>query len=245
MFSSYSRPGFLVCYFDKRFSSIWREQLGHGESTECPSKAFYPLCRSKAAADVGWIEGCFDKGVSSFVCRRRTWLSKVTFLKVGWVKISQFLPRGLTQGELGKIEPTGVPLEVWAGFGIGILVLAPKFPYVVSIPATHTRNSSHSTNSSHSSEGIALHSWGGTHTVKSSRSARSAHSIKSSYSVNETFFFVFFLLKWPGITYSGIWGRWNSHLRRRKFHILSHSKPFLAKKNNKIKESSSSAGWMW
>ena len=90
--------------------------------------------------------------------RRRTGLSRVTFLKVGWVKIRKFLPRGLTQGELGKIEPTGVPLEVWAGFGIGILVLAPKFPYVVSIPATHTRNSKHSTNSSHSSEGIALHS---------------------------------------------------------------------------------------
>ena len=144
----------------------------------------------------------------------------MTFLKVGRVKISLFLPRGLTQGELGKIEPTGVPLEVWAGFGIGILVLAPKFPYVVSIPAMHTRNSSHSTNSSHSSEGIAPHSCAGTHTVKSSRSARSAHSIKSSYSVNETFFscfFSFFLggLKWPGITYSGIWGRWTSHLRRR------------------------------
>ena len=89
-----------------------------------------------------------------------------------------------------------MPLEVWAGFGIGILVLALKFLYVVSIPATHTRNSSHSTNPSHSSKGIALHSWGGTHTVKSSRSARSAHSIKSSYSVNETVFFVvfFFLL---------------------------------------------------
>ena len=182
----------MVCYFDRHFSSIWREQLGHGESTECPSTAFYPLCRSKAAVDVGWIEGCFDKGVSSFVYRRRTGLSKVTFLKVGWVKISQFLPRGLTQGELGKIEPTGVPLEVWAGFGIGILVLAPKFPYVVSIPATHTRNSSHSTNSLHSSDAIALHSWGGTHTVKSSRSARSAHSIKSSFSVNELVFRFFF-----------------------------------------------------
>ena len=180
--------GFGMLYFDRHFSSIWREQLGHGESTECPSTAFYPLCRSKAAVDVGWIEGCFDKGVSSFVYRRRTGLSKVTFLKVGWVKISQFLPRGLSQGELRKIEPTGVPLEV----GIGILVLAPRFPYVVSIPATHTRNSSHSTNSSHSSDAIALHSWGGTHTVKSSRSARSAHSIKSSFSVNETFFsFVF------------------------------------------------------
>ena len=161
MFSSYSRPGFwlvLVCYFDRHFSSIWREQLAHGKSTECPSTAFYPLCRSKAAVDVEWIEGCFDKEVSSFVYRRRTGLSKVTFLKVGWVKISKFLPRDLTQGELGRIEPTGVPLEVWAGFGIGILVLAPKFPYVVSIPATHTRNSSHSTNSSHSNEGIALHS---------------------------------------------------------------------------------------
>ena len=148
----------LVCYFDRHFSSIWREQLAHGESTECPSAAFYPLCRAKAAVDVEWIEGCFDKEVSSFVYRRRTGLSKVTFLKVGWVKISKFLPRDLTQGELGKIQPTGVPLEVWAGFGIGIWVLAPKFPYVVSIPATHTRNSSHSTNSSHSSEGIALHS---------------------------------------------------------------------------------------
>ena len=42
----------LVCYFDRHFSSIWREQLGHGESTECPSTAFYPLCRSKAAVDV-------------------------------------------------------------------------------------------------------------------------------------------------------------------------------------------------
>ena len=111
----------LVCYFDRHFSSIWREQLGHGESTECPPTAFYPLCRFKPAVDVGWIEGCFDKGVSSFVYRRRTGLSKVTFLKVGWIKISQFLPRGLTQGELGKTEPTiaGVPLEVWAGFGIG------------------------------------------------------------------------------------------------------------------------------
>ena len=101
MFSSYSRPGFW-----RHFSSIWREQLGHGESTECPPTAFYPLCRSKAAVDVGWIEGCFDKGVSSFVYWRRTGLSQVTFLKVGWVKISQFLPRGLTQGELGKTEPT-------------------------------------------------------------------------------------------------------------------------------------------
>ena len=82
----------LVCYFDRHFSSIWREQLGHGESTECPATAFYPLCRSKAAVDVGWIKGCFDKGVSSFVYRRRTGLSKVTVLKVGWVKISQFLP---------------------------------------------------------------------------------------------------------------------------------------------------------
>ena len=148
----------MLLWSDRHFSSIWREQLAHGESTECPSTAFYPLCRSKAAVDVEWIEGCFDKEVSSYVYRRRTGLSKVTFLKVGWVKISKFLPRDLTQGELGKIEPTGVPLEVWAGFGIGILVLAPKFPYVVSIPATHTRNSSHSTNSSHSSEGIALHS---------------------------------------------------------------------------------------
>ena len=46
----------LVCYFDRHFSSIWREQLGHGESTECPPTAFYPhipLCRSKAAVDVG------------------------------------------------------------------------------------------------------------------------------------------------------------------------------------------------
>ena len=42
----------LVCYFDRHFSSIWREQLAHGESTECPSTAFYPLCRSKAAVDV-------------------------------------------------------------------------------------------------------------------------------------------------------------------------------------------------
>ena len=116
----------LVCYFDRHFSSIWREQLGHGESTEYPSTAFYPLCRSKAAVDVGWIEGCFDKGASSFVYRRRTGLSKVTFLKVGWVKISQFLPRGLTQGELGKIEPTGVPLEVWTGFGIGKLWFWPR-----------------------------------------------------------------------------------------------------------------------
>ena len=151
----------LVCYFDRHFSSIWREQLGHGESTECPSTPFYPLCRSKAAADVEWHEGCFDKGVSSFVYRRRTGLSKVTFLKVGWVKISKFLPWDLTQGELGKIEL--VPPEVWVGFGIGILVLAPKSPYVVSIPATHTRNSSHST-TSHSSEGIALHSYIGTYT---------------------------------------------------------------------------------
>ena len=91
-----------MCYFDRHFSSIWREQLAHGESTECPSTAFYPLCRSKAAVDVEWIEGCFDKEVSSFVYRRRTGLSKVTFLKVGWVKISKFLPRDLTQGELGK-----------------------------------------------------------------------------------------------------------------------------------------------
>ena len=26
---------------------LWREQLGHGKATECPSTAFYPPCRSK------------------------------------------------------------------------------------------------------------------------------------------------------------------------------------------------------
>ena len=32
---------------------------------------------------------------------------------------------------------------------------------------------------------------------------------------SKVFFSFFFRLKWPGITYSGIWGRWSSHLRRR------------------------------
>ena len=135
-----------------------------------------------------------------------------------------------------------MPLEVWAGFGIGILILAPKFPYVVYIPATHTRNSSHSTIFSHSSEGIALHSWGGTHTVKSSHSARSVHSIKSSYSVNETFstfFFRFFLAKM-------VWNHVFWNMGKMEFPpetpVVSHTIAFQAILAKKNKESSGSAG---
>ena len=102
MSSSYSRPGFWYVTLIGISAQSGGNSWGHGEPTECPPTAFHPPRRSKAAVDAGWIEGCFDKGVSSFVYRRRTGLSKVTFLKVGWVKISQFLPRGLTQGELGK-----------------------------------------------------------------------------------------------------------------------------------------------
>ena len=123
-----------------------------------PPQLSIPYVVPKQLWTLNELKAALIRKFPSFVYRRRTGLSKVTFLKVGWVKISKFLPRDLTQGELGRIEPTGVPLEVWAGFGIGILVLAPKFPYVVSIPASHTRNSSRSTNSSHSNEGIALHS---------------------------------------------------------------------------------------
>ena len=106
MFSSYSRPGFWCVTLIGISAQSGGNSWAMANPLNAPPTAFYPLCRSKTAVDVGWIEGCFDKGVSSFVHRRRTGLSKVTFLKVGCVKISQFLPRGLTQGELGKTEPT-------------------------------------------------------------------------------------------------------------------------------------------
>ena len=108
MFSSYSRPGFWYVTLIGISAQSGGNSWAMANPLHAPPTAFYPLCRSKAAVDVGWIEGCFDnhKGVSSFVYRRRTGLSQVTFLKVGWVKISKFLPRGLTQGELGKTEPT-------------------------------------------------------------------------------------------------------------------------------------------
>ena len=158
MFSSYSRPGFwyvtLIGISAQSVGNSWptANPLNAPPQLSIPyvvPKQLWTLNELKAALIRKFPHLSTDEGQGC----------QVTFLKVGWVKISKFLPRDLTQGELGKIEPTGVPLEVWAGFGIGILVLAPKFPYVVSIiPATHTRNSSHSANSSHSSEGIALHS---------------------------------------------------------------------------------------
>ena len=132
MFSSYSRPGFWCVTLIGISAQSGGNSWAMANPLNAPPQLSIPYVVPKQLWDVGWIEGCFDKGISSFVYRRRTGFSEVTFLKVGWVKISKFLPRGLTQGELGKIEPTGVPLEVWAGFGIG-MVLAPKFPYVVSI----------------------------------------------------------------------------------------------------------------
>ena len=83
LFSSYSRPGFWYVTLISISAQSGGNSWPTGESIECPSTAFYPLCRSKGAVDVEWIEGCFDKEVSSFVYRRRTGLSKVTFLKVG------------------------------------------------------------------------------------------------------------------------------------------------------------------
>ena len=211
----------LVCYFDRHFSSIWREQLGHGESTECLPTAFYPLCRSKAAVGVGWIEGCFAKGVSSFVYRRRTGLSKVTFLKVGWVKISQFLPRGLTQGELRKAEPTS-----WCAPGsLGwlwdwIFGSGPE----ISLCGLYTSHAY--------SEFFAFHNFFalhmghrtpqlGTHTYCKIHALSKIFALHKIVVLRVFFFFfcfsVFFCFSWlksPGITFSGIWGRWSFRVRR-------------------------------
>ena len=219
MFSSL-QTWVLVCYFDRYFSSIWREQLGHGESTECPSTAFYPLCRSKAAVDVGWIEGCFDKGVSSFVYRRRTGLSKVTFLKVGWVKISQFLPRGLTQGEFGThwYAPGSLGwLWDW-NFGSG-----PD----ISLCGLYTSHAYSEFFAFHKSfalqQGHRTPQLGG-YTYCQIIALGTICALHKIFVLGEwngffrcffLLFFRFFLLKWPGITYSGIWGRWSSYLRRR------------------------------
>jgi hypothetical protein len=38
----------------------------------------------------------------------------------------------------------------------------------------------------------------------------------------KVFLFSFFWLKLPGMTYSGIWGRWSSHLRRPYYRIPGH-----------------------
>ena len=158
MFSSYSRPGFwyvtLICISAQSGGNSWRTE----NPLNAPPQLSIPYVVPKQLWTLNELKAALIRKFPHLSTEEGQGWSKVTFLKVGWVKISKFLPRDLAQGEFGKIEPTGVPLEVWAGFGIGILVLAPKFPYVVSIPATHTRNSSHSTNSSHSSEGIALHS---------------------------------------------------------------------------------------
>ena len=107
MFSSYSRPGFWYV----TLIGISAQSGGNSWPTANPLNAPPQLSIPYVVPKQLWTlnEGCFDKEVSSFVYRRRTGLSKVTFLKVGWVKISKFLPRDLTQGELGKIEPTGVP----------------------------------------------------------------------------------------------------------------------------------------
>ena len=58
---------------------------------------------------------------------------------------------------------------------------------------------------------------------------RASHTIRCwkwfyLFSASTDFFLVFlFHLKCPGIKFFGIWGRWRSHLKRRQFHIRSHS----------------------
>ena len=76
MFSSYSRPGFWYV----TLIGISAQSGGNSWPTANPLNAPPQLSR---AVDVELIEGCFDKEVSSFVYKRRTGLSKVTFLKVG------------------------------------------------------------------------------------------------------------------------------------------------------------------
>ena len=196
--------------------------------------------------DVEWIEGCFDKEVSSFVYRRRTGLSRVTFLKVGWVKIRKFLPRGLTQGELGKIEPSGVPLEVWAGFGIGILVLAPKFPYVVSIPATHTRNSSHSTNSfalqrGHRTPQLGTCTYYKIHALCKIFALHKIFVLGDFSFLRYFFLFSFFLAK---IAWNHVFWNMGKVAVSRETSVVAHTIAFQAILAQKNKTKKSSAGWI-
>ena len=134
----------------------------------------------------------------------------------------------------------GVPLEVWAGFGIGISVLAPKFPSVVSIPATHTQNSSHSIISSHSTWDIALHSWGRTHTVKFTRSARSSRS-KKSYKIvilRVFFFFSVCFVFFAKIAWNHVFLNMGKIEFSRETSVVSHTVAFqailAAQKENKL-----------
>ena len=138
-----------------------------------------------------------------------------------------------------------MPLEVWAGFGIGILVLAAKFPYVVSIPATHTRNSSHSTNS------FALHMGHRTPQL-GTRTYYKIHALCKIFALHKIFvlgnffvFFVFFLflffrfffwLKSPGITF--FWNMGKVEVFR-ETSVVAHTIAFqaiLAKKKEKRKK---------
>ena len=169
------------------------------------------------------------------VYRRRTGLSKVTFLKVGWVKISQFLPRTLTQAEAEKQNPlASVPLEVWAGFGIGILVLAPKFPSVVSIPATHNY-----------SEFFAFHNFFALHMGHRTPQVGTytyckIHALCKIFALHKIVvlrvFFLFFLAK---IAWNHVFWNMGKMEFSRETSVVSHTIAFqaiLAKKQKKKKK---------
>ena len=137
-------------------------------------------------------------------------MSKVTFLKIGCVKISKFLPRDLTQGELGKIEPAGLApgslgwLWDW-NFGSG-----PE----ISLCGLYTCHAY--------SEFFAFQKF-----FQLQRGHRTPqlgtythckiHALCTIFALHKIFvlgdflvfsvFFSFFLLKSPGITFSGIWAR--------------------------------------
>ena len=74
----------------------------------------------------------------------------------------------------------------------------------------------------------ASHSTAGEVHILSNHRARQICALHKILLLGEWYFIFsfFFRLKWPGIMYSGIWGRWSSHLRRRYsftyYRIPSH-----------------------
>ena len=136
-----------------------------------------------------------------------------------------------------------MPLEVWAGFGIGILVLAAKFCGLYTSHAYSEFFAFH--------KFFALHMGHrtpqlGTRTyyIKSTHSARSSHSIKSSYSVIFRFFrFFFFRFFFLGggakIAWNHVFWNMGKVAVFRETSVVAHTIAFqaiLAKKEKKGKK---------